>query len=146
VSTFVYHRAIVKGLILFIEFELQGFSVAGGESGIRTHGTVRVVDNPPTSKAGMVDRTSFAPETTSPERNERDQSPTKNTTKSTKLTVIPPLITVWAQLQVPSDDNEINGETGTRLGRDGPSPQIRGLKTRPGSCSPFPSLSHPIVR
>jgi hypothetical protein len=52
-------------------------SLAGGESGIRTHGTVRVVDNPPTSKAGMVDRTSFAPETTSPERNERDQSPTK---------------------------------------------------------------------
>jgi hypothetical protein len=25
----------------------------------------------------MADRTSFAPETTSPERNERDQSPTK---------------------------------------------------------------------
>ena len=25
-----------------------------------------------------------------------------------------PLITVWAQLRVPSDDNEIIGETGTR--------------------------------
>jgi hypothetical protein len=49
----------------------------GGESGIRTHGTARVVDNPLTSKAGMADRTNFTPETISPERNERDQSPTK---------------------------------------------------------------------
>jgi hypothetical protein len=46
----------------------------GGESGIRTHGTARVVDNPLTSKAGMADRTNFTPETTSSERNERDQS------------------------------------------------------------------------
>jgi hypothetical protein len=30
-----------------------------------------------TNKAGMADRTNFRPETTSPERNERDQSPTK---------------------------------------------------------------------
>jgi len=29
---------------------------------------------------------------------------------------------------------------------DGLAPQIRGLKTRPASCPPFPSLSHPIVR
>jgi hypothetical protein len=36
-----------------------------------------VVDNPLTSKAGMADRTRFAAETTSPERNEPDQSPTK---------------------------------------------------------------------
>jgi hypothetical protein len=34
-------------------------------------------ENPLTSKAGMADRTNFTPETTSPERNERDQSPTK---------------------------------------------------------------------
>jgi hypothetical protein len=62
------------------------------------------------------------------------------------LVNIPPLITVWAQLRVSFDDNEIHGETGTRLGRDGLSPQIRGLKTRPASCSPFPLLSYPIVR
>jgi hypothetical protein len=37
----------------------------------------RVVDNPLTSKAGMADRTNFTPETTSPKRNERDQSPMK---------------------------------------------------------------------
>ena len=55
----------------------HGFGQDGGESGIRTHGTVRLVDNPLTSKAGMTERTSFAPETTSPERNERDQSPKK---------------------------------------------------------------------
>jgi hypothetical protein len=55
----------------------QTAQVDGGESGIRTHGTVRLVDNPLTSKAGMTERTSFAPETTSPERNERDQSPKK---------------------------------------------------------------------
>jgi hypothetical protein len=30
-----------------------GCSDAGGEGGIRTHGTARVVDNPLTSKAGM---------------------------------------------------------------------------------------------
>jgi hypothetical protein len=40
-------------------------SLTGGESGIRTHGTVRVADNPLTNMAGMADRTSFAPETTS---------------------------------------------------------------------------------
>jgi hypothetical protein len=49
----------------------------GGESGIRTHCTVRLIDEPLTSKADMTDRTNFAPETTSPERNEGDQSPTK---------------------------------------------------------------------
>jgi hypothetical protein len=53
---------------------IHGFGQAGGESGIRTHGTARVVDNPLTSKAGMADRTNFIPETTSSERNERDQS------------------------------------------------------------------------
>src|SRR6266850_295577 len=56
---------------------IYGFGQGGGESGIRAHGTARVVDNPLTSKAGMADRTNFTPETTSPERNERDQSPTK---------------------------------------------------------------------
>jgi hypothetical protein len=35
-----------------------------------------VIDNPLISRAGMADRTSFALETTSPERNERNQSPT----------------------------------------------------------------------
>jgi hypothetical protein len=52
-------------------------SLAGGESGIRTRVTVRVIDNPLISRAGIADRTSFALETTSPERNERNQSPTK---------------------------------------------------------------------
>jgi hypothetical protein len=55
----------------------KGEQCSGGESGIRTHGTVRVIDNPLISRAGMADRTSFALETTSPERNERNQSPTK---------------------------------------------------------------------
>jgi hypothetical protein len=37
----VYHRAFAENLIPSIEFDLLGFSgVAGGESGIRTHGTV----------------------------------------------------------------------------------------------------------
>jgi hypothetical protein len=38
----------------------------------------------------------------------------KNAVKSTKAINILPLITVWAQLRVQSDDNEIIGETGTR--------------------------------
>ena len=41
---------------------------------------------------------------------------TKTAGKSTKLIAILPLITVCAQLQVMSDDNEINGERGTRFG------------------------------
>jgi len=52
----------------------RGEQCSGGESGIRTHGTARVVDNPLTSNAGMADRTNFIPETTSLERNERDQT------------------------------------------------------------------------
>jgi hypothetical protein len=42
----------------------------------------------------------------------------RNADKSTKLTDILPLITVWAQLRVASDDNETNGEAGIRLSRD----------------------------
>jgi hypothetical protein len=54
-----------------------GATGTGGESGIRTRVTVRVIDNPLISRAGMADRTSFALETTAPERNELNQSPTK---------------------------------------------------------------------
>jgi hypothetical protein len=45
----------------------------------------------------------------------------ENPVKSTKLIDILPLITVWVQLQLSSEDNEINDGTETRLDRDGHS-------------------------
>jgi hypothetical protein len=44
-------------------------------------------------------RTSFAPETISPERNEHDQS-NENAAKSTIASFIQSLITVWLQVRV----------------------------------------------
>ena len=58
---------------------------------------------------GPRDRTSFAPETVRPKDNKRHQKKNESAAKSTKLIDLPALITVWAQLRVPSDDNEING-------------------------------------
>jgi hypothetical protein len=43
-------------------------------------------------------RTSFAPETTAPKRNERDRNRNGNAAKSTKLVDIPSHITVWLQV------------------------------------------------
>ena len=71
------HRGFPGGFIRKIKKTSTKSISCGGESGIRTHSTVRLIDEPVTSKADMTDRTSFAPETTSPERNEGDQSPTK---------------------------------------------------------------------
>src|SRR5882724_3960811 len=48
-----------------IAWRKRRVELCGGETGIRTHGTVRGVDNPLTSRAGMADRTNFTPETTS---------------------------------------------------------------------------------
>jgi hypothetical protein len=76
----------------------NGEQYTGGESGIRTHGTVRVVDNPRTSKPVW---------RTAPVSHQNDLSGTQrmrsisneNTTKSTKSAFILPVITVWLQVE-----------------------------------------------
>jgi hypothetical protein len=52
-----------------------------------------------TFSADLLHRTSFAPETTSPRRNERDRTQT-NRSKSTKRIDMLPFITVWLQIRV----------------------------------------------
>jgi hypothetical protein len=75
-----------------------GCGQAGGESGIRTHSTFRVVDNPLTSKAGMADRTGFAPERTSPERKRMRSKSNANRARLAKRAFMLPLITIFLQV------------------------------------------------
>jgi hypothetical protein len=72
----------------------------GGESGIRTHGTARVVDNPLTSKAGMGGPHQFHTRNDISGTQRTRSISDENTTKSTKPAFILPLITVWLQVRV----------------------------------------------
>ena len=63
-------------------------------------------------------RTSFAPETISPERNEQDQSPTKMQQNQRFASFILPLITVWLQVRSPDrPTNEIRHFCGRKVKR-----------------------------